>query len=116
MHGHSSPRTAFSTSTSAGQEDHVSMGSTACWNLLQSCHRLSEVLACELLISCQALENISESPSNYVSTLKSLVRAKSPKITEDRTTSDDLKNISNELRQGNWLARIEAENNRISRI
>ena len=116
MHGHSSPRTAFSTSTSAGQEDHVSMGSTACWNLLQSCHRLSEVLACELLISCQALENISESPSNYVSTLKSLVRNISPKLSEDRSTSDDLKKISNELRQGNWLARIEAENNRISRI
>ena len=43
MHGHAAPRTAFSTSTSAGQEDHVSMGATACWNLYQSCIRLSEV-------------------------------------------------------------------------
>ena len=32
LHGHATPRTAFSTSTSAGQEDHVSMGATACWN------------------------------------------------------------------------------------
>ena len=36
LHGHAAPRTAFSTSTSAGQEDHVSMGATACWNLYLS--------------------------------------------------------------------------------
>ena len=40
LHGHAAPRTAFSTSTSAGQEDHVSMGATACWNLLQATQRL----------------------------------------------------------------------------
>ena len=33
MHGHVAPRSAFSTTTSAGQEDHVSMGATIAWNL-----------------------------------------------------------------------------------
>ena len=36
MHGHVMPRSAFSTVTSGGQEDHVSMGATACMNLMSA--------------------------------------------------------------------------------
>ena len=113
LHGHAAPRTAFSTSTSAGQEDHVSMGATACWNLLQATHRLSEVLACELLISCQALEFESSKPSPFVQSIVKLVRDISPKIEADRSTSRDLIAISRHLKEGGWLSRIEAENGRL---
>ena len=115
LHGHSSPRTAFSTSTSAGQEDHVSMGATACWNLFQACQRISEVLACELLIAAEALTYNNESPSPMVKSLIKLVRNISPKLDTDRSTSNELKDISLNLRNGSWLARIEAENFKLSR-
>lgn len=115
MHGHAAPRTSFSTSTSAGQEDHVSMGATACWNLYQSSIRLSEVLACELIIACQALEYNTLSPAPFVKSLYKLVRNISPKLTEDRSTSDELLSIAEILRDGAWLSRIEAENERLIR-
>ena len=114
LHGHTAPRTAFSTSTSAGQEDHVSMGATACWNLLQATQRLSEVLACELLIACQALEFESLKPSPFIQSLIKLVRSISPKLESDRSTSNDLIMISNALKNGGWLSRIEAENTKLS--
>lgn len=115
LHGHASPRAAFSTSTSAGQEDHVSMGATAAWNLLQATQRLSEVLACELLVACEALEFEPLEPSTYVASLKQRVRTLAKPLTGDRSTSQELINIATELSDGAWLARIEAENGRIPR-
>ena len=115
MHGHAAPRTSFSTSTSAGQEDHVSMGATACWNLYQSCIRLSEVLACELVIACQGLEYNALNPAPFVKSLHKLVRTISPKLTKDRSTSNELQLIAKILREGTWLSRIEAENERLVR-
>ena len=115
LHGHASPRTAFSTSTSAGQEDHVSMGATACWNLLQAIQRLSEVLACEAMIACQALEHQNLSPAPFVKSLYKLVRDISPKLQTDRSTSKELIKLSECLKQGGWLSRIEAENSRLQR-
>ncbi len=115
LHGHASPRAAFSTTTSAGQEDHVSMGATAAWNLLEATQRLSEVLACELFVACEALEFESLEPSVYVATLKQRVRTIAPKLTGDRATSKELIKISQELLDGAWLARIEAELGRLPR-
>ncbi|MFL2969575.1 MAG: histidine ammonia-lyase [Candidatus Poseidoniaceae archaeon] len=115
LHGHASPRAAFSTSTSAGQEDHVSMGATAAWNLLQATQRLSEVLACELLVACEALEFESLEPSTYVASLKQRVRTLAKPLSGDRSTSQELINIATALSDGAWLARIEAENGRIPR-
>jgi histidine ammonia-lyase len=115
LHGHASPRTAFSTSTSAGQEDHVSMGATACWNLLQATQRLSEVLACEVMIACQALEFQDLPPAPFVASLVKLVRDVSPKIEADRSTSKELIALAGCLKSAGWLSRIEAENTRLSR-
>ena len=115
LHGHANPRTAFSTSTSAGQEDHVSMGATACWNLHQACVRLSEVLACELLIAAEAMSYCDGSPSPTVKSLISLLRNISPILEFDRSTSSELIKIAEMLREGSWLSRIEAENFKLSR-
>ena len=115
LHGHATPRTAFSTSTSAGQEDHVSMGATACWNLYQACLRLSEVLACELLIASEALSHHKNTPSQTVKSLISLTRNISPLLDSDRSTSAELMQIAEHLRSGSWLFRIEAENFKLSR-
>ena len=115
MHGHASPKSAFSTPTSGGQEDHVSMGATACWNLMQATDRLSEVLACELLISCEALEHRVAEPAAHVNGLYNLVRVISKPLTGDRTTSKEITRIAEEISAGAWLARLEAEHGRLPR-
>lgn len=115
LHGQATPRSAFSTSTSAGQEDHVSMGATSAWNLVKGVERLSEVLACELLIACEALEHASLSTSAHVQGLYDLVRTLSPPLTGDRSTSTELRLLSESLRKGGWLARLEAEFGRLPR-
>ena len=115
LHGHASPRSSFSTSTSAGQEDHVSMGATACWNLYQATLRLSEVLACELLIAAEALSYHDKKHSPVVKSLVKLVRNIAPELTADRSTSMELTTIAEQLRNGAWLARVEAENSKLTR-
>jgi len=115
LHGHAAPRSAFSTSTSAGQEDHVSMGATAAWNLRCAVLRLSEVLACELLIASEALEYASHATSSHVQGLMQRLRTVSGPLVGDRSTSAELKHIAEKLRVGGWLARIEAEHGRLPR-
>jgi len=115
MHGRAMPRSAFSTPTSGGQEDHVSMGATACWNLVRACEHLSQVLACELLIACEALEYRKAEPARHVKSLYNLVRKISPPLVKDRSTSEEIEAIAKEISNGGWLARIEAECGRLPR-
>ena len=56
MHGHAAPRTSFSTSTSAGQEDHVSMGANAATKLFRVIDNCFTIAGIELFISSQAIE------------------------------------------------------------
>ena len=115
LRGHASPRSAFSTSTSAGQEDHVSMGATATYNLFAAVKRLSEVLACEALIAAEALEHAVQKPVNHVAGLYQLVRTISPPLTGDRSTSEELMSMAEAMVNGGWLARLESEHGRLVR-
>jgi histidine ammonia-lyase len=113
LRGHASPRTAFSTSTSAGQEDHVSMGATATWNLYQATERLAEVLACEAMVACQALEFEPLTPAPHISGFYKLVRTIIQPLEGDRSTSKELRILSSTLLEGSWLARLESEYGRL---
>lgn len=115
MHGRTMPRSAFSTPTSGGQEDHVSMGATACWNLVKASEHLSQVLACELIIACEGLEYRRNNPANHVNALYRLVRKICPPLTGDRSTSKEIESVALELSNGGWLARLEAEHGRLPR-
>ena len=50
------PSSVDSITTSAGQEDHVSMGGFAARKALEVVKHVEQVLAIELLAACQALE------------------------------------------------------------
>jgi len=115
LRGHASPRSAFSTSTSAGQEDHVSLGATANHNLLVATERLAEVLACEARIASEALTHQPIQPVGHVAGLLDLVRARAPPLDGDRSTSDELIAIAQSMMEGGWLARLEAEHGRLAR-
>ena len=91
------------------------MGATACWNLIEATKHLAQVLACELLIACEALEYRVAEPANHVKSLYALVRKISEPLAADRSTSDEIERIAEELMKGGWLARIEAECGRLPR-
>jgi len=116
MHSGASPRTAYSVPTSAGQEDHVSMGATSAMNAQKMVELCSQVMACEALISTEGLEYAIADPAPFVASLARLVRSISPSLTSDRSTSDELNNLSRKFADGSWLAMIEAENSRLNRL
>ena len=91
------------------------MGATACWNLYQACHRISEVLACELLIASEAMTYSNLESSSFVKSLIKLYRTIAPELDGDRSTSEEINQIAMHLRDGSWLARVEAENGKLSR-
>ena len=109
LHGHAMPKSAFSTTTSGGQEDYVSMGATAAWNLVEATNKLSKLLACELIIACEALEYNSNKSSTYVETMRKLLRKVCPKLESDRSLSEEIETVAYEILNGGWLSRIDAE-------
>lgn len=115
MHAGASPRSAFSVPTSAGQEDHVSMGATSAMNTQRMLSLSSKILACEVIIACEGLEYAIAKPAEVVVSLKRLVRSISPELSEDRSTSEELETLSRKIADGSWLAMIEAETNRLPR-
>jgi histidine ammonia-lyase len=91
------------------------MGATACWNLVQATDRLAQVLACELLVACEALELRVAEPASHVAVLYKIVRTICPALDGDRSTSKDIEMISLEIASGRWISRIEAECGRLPR-
>ena len=91
------------------------MGATAAWNLHVGVRRLSEVLACEALIAAEALEHATLRSSPHVRAMHDLMRTVASALVGDRSTSAELMQIADELRQPGWLARLEAEHGRLPR-
>ena len=102
LHGHVMPRSAFSTVTSGGQEDHVSMGATACMNLVLAIDRFTEVVAAELLIAAEAAEDLTVPMSEAMMYLHRMVRRDVDPLTTDRSTADDLRILAQRLAERRW--------------
>ena len=106
LHGHVMPRSAFSTVTSGGQEDHVSMGATACMNLMSALDRFTDVLAAELLIAAEAAEDLPAPMATALNQLHRMVRVQVPALQSDRSTAEDLRRITEHLREGRWWSEL----------
>ncbi len=108
LRGHASPRSAFSTTTSAGQEDHVSMGATASWNLLQAIQRCSEVIGCEAFVAHRAIRIIDKPSSTCI---QAMIRCMDNYVLpgfEDRSTSSEIQYIANQLTSTSWLSIVQS--------
>ncbi len=103
------PASAYNISTSANQEDHVSLGATAAWSLSKVVERLSEVIACELLVAVEALEYHDSQPGEWVRELKKLVRTVSSPLTGDRSVSEELQELALRLTDGKWMSQLEGQ-------
>jgi histidine ammonia-lyase len=104
------PASVDSIPTSAGQEDHVSMGNAAglkAWQVLANAER---VVAIELLAGAQAIEFLAPlEPGVGARAVRGAVRTLSPRVSEDRSLAADVETVSQAIRDGSFAAAVEAD-------
>ena len=104
----SHPASVDSIPTSAGQEDHVSMGNGAGLKALQVVANAERVLAIELLAGAQAVEFLAPlEPGVGVRAARAFVRTRSERLREDRPLSGDIERVAAAIRDGSLLAAVE---------
>jgi histidine ammonia-lyase len=104
------PASVDSIPTSAGQEDHVSMGNAAGLKALRVLDNAERALAIELLAGSQAIEFLAPlQPGEGVRAVHDAVRGLSPRLTEDRSLSADIERVAEAVRSGAIVAAAEAQ-------
>jgi histidine ammonia-lyase len=102
------PASVDSIPTSAGQEDHVSMGNGAGLKALQVVANAERVLAIELLAGAQAVEFLAPlEPGTGARGARAFVRTMSERVKEDRPLSGDIERVAAAIRDGTLLAAVE---------
>ena len=103
------PASVDSIPTSAGQEDHVSMGNAAGLKALRVLDNSERALAIELLAGTQAIEFLAPlQPGDGVRAVHDAVRELSPRLTEDRSLSADIEVVADAVRAGAIVNAAEA--------
>jgi histidine ammonia-lyase len=104
------PASVDSIPTSAGQEDHVSMGNAAGLKALRVLDNVERGLAIELLAGSQAIEFLAPlQPGEGVRAVHDVVRTLSPRLLEDRSLSTDIEIVAEAIRSGAVLAAAESK-------
>jgi histidine ammonia-lyase len=102
------PASVDSIPTSAGQEDHVSMGNAAglkAWQVLGNCER---AVAIELLAGAQGVEFLAPlEPGVGVRAVRAFVRELSPRLRDDRPLAGDIEAVAGAIRDGSLEAAVE---------
>ncbi len=102
------PASVDSIPTSAGQEDHVSMGNAAGLKAWQVLGNVEWALAIELLAGAQAVEFLAPlDPGRGVAAAHSFVRSLSPRVTEDRPLGGEIEAVAGAIRDGSLVAAVE---------
>jgi len=104
------PASVDSIPTSAGQEDHVSMGNAAGLQAWQVLANAESALAIELLAGAQAVEFLAPlEPGEGVRATHDFVRTLSPRLRDDRPLAPDIEAVAGAIRNGSLEAAVEAE-------
>src|SRR6476620_5014281 len=104
------PASVDSIPTSAGQEDHVSMGNAAGLKAWQVLANSESAVAIELLAGAQAVEfHAPLEPGTGGRAARSAVRALSPRLRDDRPLAGDIEVVAAAIRDGSLLAAVEAD-------
>jgi histidine ammonia-lyase len=104
------PASVDSIPTSAGQEDHVSMGNAAGLKALLVLDNAERTLAIELLAGAQAVEFLAPlRPGRGAAAAHDFVRTLSERLTEDRSLSADIERVAEAIRSGALVAAVETE-------
>jgi histidine ammonia-lyase len=104
------PSSVDSIPTSAGQEDHVSMGNASGLKMWQVVSNAERVLAIELLAGAQGVEFLAPlEPGIGGRAARAWVRSISRRLQEDRPLAPEIERVAAAIRNGSALAAIEAE-------
>ena len=104
------PASVDSIPTSAGQEDHVSMGNAAGLKALQVLSNTERSLAIELLAGAQAIEFLAPlEPGPGVRATHAAVRGLSERLRDDRPLAEDIERVALAIADGSILAAAETE-------
>jgi len=104
------PASVDSIPTSAGQEDHVSMGNASALKAWQVLANAEQALAIELLAGAQAVEFLAPlEPGAGVRAARASVRERSERLRDDRPLADDIARVAASLRDGSLVREVEAE-------
>jgi histidine ammonia-lyase len=101
------PASSDSISTSAGQEDHVSMGATSARKTYDIVTNTERVIAIEALAAAQGLDLRDLEPAPGTGAARGAVRSTSPKLEEDRPLSDDITAMTELITSGGFSAAVE---------
>ena len=103
------PASADSIPTSAGQEDHVSMGATSARKTAAILANTEHVIAIEALSAAQALDLRDPlEPAPGTAAARALVREASPFLDEDRSLSPDITAVRDLISSGRFVDAAEA--------
>jgi histidine ammonia-lyase len=94
------PASADSIPTSAGQEDHVSMGATSARRALAILANVQRVVAIEALTAAQGLDLRGMAPAPATGAVRDVVRSMSPMVTDDRSLSVDIEMVRSAVADG----------------
>ncbi len=104
------PASVDSIPTSAGQEDHVSMGNASGLKAWQVLANAECVLAIELLAGAQAIEFLAPlEPGVGARAAHGAIRSFSPRLSDDRPLAPDIEEAAAAIRSGRFTAAVEAE-------
>src|SRR5206468_1600959 len=104
------PASVDSIPTSAGQEDHVSMGNASGLKAWQVLANVERALAIELLAGAQAVEFLAPlQPGAGVAAARAHVRTLSQRLADDRPLGGDIETVAASGRDGSLVAAVEAE-------
>jgi histidine ammonia-lyase len=95
------PASVDSVPTSAGKEDHVSMGTTSALKLRDSVGLVERVLAIEALAAAEGLDaRLPLQPGTTLREAHRRIRSLAAPVTEDRPLSGDIERLAGALRSG----------------
>jgi histidine ammonia-lyase len=102
------PASVDSIPTSAGQEDHVSMGNAAGLKALAVIANVERALAIELLAGAQAVEFLAPlEPGAGAAAAREAVRSHSERLRDDRSLAADIERVAGAIRDGSFVASVQ---------
>jgi len=102
------PASVDSIPTSAGQEDHVSMGNAAGLKAMQVIANAEHALAIELIAGAQAVEFMAPlEPGRGVLAARAHVRTLSERLREDRSLAADIERVAASIGDGSLIGAVE---------
>jgi histidine ammonia-lyase len=103
------PASVDSIPTSAGQEDHVSMGNASGLKAWQVVANSERALAIELLAAAQAIEFLAPlEPGHGARATHDVVRSLSHRLRDDRPLGPDIEAVADAIRDGSLAAAVDS--------